>query len=544
MLSMLEEHQRRGNPLWMIVLKARRVGVSSLLDTLGLLHVIAEENAHGLILAHQARTSDALFEVPRRALEGLPFHLPPPLARRIVIPHAGGDSFLDVATAGSVETGRGFTLSFCHVSEAAQLKGESFASLFPAVSYSPNTIVAMESTANGKVGVGETFYNYWEAAVRGDNEFLPIFLSWLDDPACKRPAEEAEDAPVDEYEKELLKCGASKAQVAWRRWAVETLCHGDPQRFLVEYPATAGDAFLSTGDPAFTAEEMALAEKTVCEPPFSGYLEMTDSPQDGEIVHNGVRFVPSGRSSLVLWELPRPGMTYYLGADAARGLEHGDFAAVVGWCGETGEQVCRCALKISPEALARLLNLVGRFYNTAMINPELTGNLGLWTQAKLRDDYFYPNIYRWRGRDDKVDTAGYKRHSLGWETTWRTRELLFTAFREGLRYGRLKLRDKLLLDQMRNVQRMEGFRWEVRRGHDDLLMAALVGWIAREQYAPASKLGSRNLLAEEDERDKLVALKRRLGSIQDDVVASAARHFVRVANWSATQRDKKRLEGV
>ena len=81
-------------------------------------------------------------------------------------------------------------------------------SILPAVSKAPDTVIALESTAQGMTGIGETFYEYWEAANktgRAWNGFTPIFLSWLDDPACVRPDWEAEDAPASDFEKDLMK---------------------------------------------------------------------------------------------------------------------------------------------------------------------------------------------------------------------------------------------------------------------------------------------------------------------------------------------------
>jgi len=88
--------------------------------------------------------------------------------RRIIVPHPDGDSILDISTAGSVIGGRGLTLSFVHLSEAAFFPGEdSFLSLLPAVSDGDDTFVAIESTANGRVGPGKAFYDFWNSAVAG-----------------------------------------------------------------------------------------------------------------------------------------------------------------------------------------------------------------------------------------------------------------------------------------------------------------------------------------------------------------------------------------
>jgi hypothetical protein len=129
-----------------------------------------------------------------------------------------------------------------------------------AVPDDPSTIVCIESTANGKVGIGESFYRYWKDAESGRNTYIPIFLSWLDDPACVRNPDEAKDAPIDQEERDLIKFfNASKAQLAWRRWCIYNRCGGYLETFFVEYPANPEEAFVATGNPAFIKEELTAA---------------------------------------------------------------------------------------------------------------------------------------------------------------------------------------------------------------------------------------------------------------------------------------------
>src|SRR5262249_45127694 len=149
-----------------------------------------------------------------------------------------GDSTLTMATAGSVVGGRGLTLTGLHCSEGAYYPGaESFAALLPAVTRGSDGIKIIESTANGTVGQGETFYTYWNAAVEGRNEFCPIFLTHLDDPACRISGSVPEDigsGDIADYEKEMLKLmrkrRVSKVEqferIAWVRATLETQCQG------------------------------------------------------------------------------------------------------------------------------------------------------------------------------------------------------------------------------------------------------------------------------------------------------------------------------
>ena len=48
-------------------------------------------------------------------------------------------------------------------------------SLMQAVPHDPQTMVIIESTANG---VGGEFHQQWLRAVRGESEFVPLFFPW------------------------------------------------------------------------------------------------------------------------------------------------------------------------------------------------------------------------------------------------------------------------------------------------------------------------------------------------------------------------------
>lgn len=537
----------QGKPLWIILLKSRRVGGSAWSEGMLTCHCLSKPQAEALIVAHQFNSSKALFSIPKGLVAGLPFKIPLNKQHEIEFPHPEGVSTLRIATAGSVTSGRGLTLSALHLSEAAHYPGEgSFLSLIPAVSHDPSTILIIESTANGKIGPGESFYNYWVAAEEGRNQFLPVFLCWLDDPACFRhPDEITKGEPLDADEKELMRVMKQrgdhsaiqmKGRLAWRRWAIETQAQGSLQYFNQEYPTTPEEAFISTGEPAFEKVELAYARSTVRKPMLQGTFQRD---QMGNPI-----FEP-GEGNWRIWGDAVKGDHYYVGVDCARGEEMGegghmratgDFASACVWCGETGEQVASLVARIGPESMADELDKVGRYYNKAMLAVELTGNLGLWTQARLRDKYNYTNLYHWKGKDDKV--KGMERSkSLGWETTGRTRDLIFSAFRTALREERTTVRANSLLIQMENSMRKDGMRWDVMAGHDDELIAAMIGWIALEQWVPPRNLGSRK---PQEEANEQLAIQ-----YKSDHIYELKRHYEKVMNYTKNKgKVNSRLEGI
>jgi hypothetical protein len=496
--NIVKRHYEQHKSIRVIMVKARRVGGSSYFDGLGLCHCLARPQAHAMIVAHLKEVADkGLFRVPRDLAVSLNDRLPGAVevnARSLVFPHTEGASNLDIATAGSVGAGRGMTLTFLHLSEAAQYPGQgSFLSILPAVAKAPDTVIALESTAYGRTGVGETFYEYWNAAHATGakwNGFTPIFLSWLDDPACHRPAHEAEDAPANDLEKELMAkpFHAQLSQIAWMRMVLEGECRGSELMFGQEYPWEPGVAFVSTGDPAFTQAEIRYAMSTKKAPLMKGSFE-----RDGKTA----KFIKNPRGKTFLYEERKDKCTYYIGVDCARGIEQdtgratGDFAAYVVLNGTTGDIAARFCDWVNPIEMAADVDLAGRYFNNAMMNIELTGNLGLWCQQVLRDQYQYPNWYMWKGKDDKI-WGKSKSHAMGFETQGRSRDLLLATFRGKLHDGManipggLALKDEELVRQMDLMTMATGMRWEIEHGHDDVFMACCFAVIACAQYPPAN----------------------------------------------------------
>lgn len=538
LIEKMKKWQAKGKGLSYIVLKSRRVGISAQAEGILVCHCMAKDMAEALIVAHQHKSSQALFQVPKMLVRDIPLRIDTANQNKIIFPHEAGDSTLTMATAGSVVGGRGMTLTGLHCSEAGYYPGaESFAALLPAVTRGPEGIKIIESTANGTVGQGETFYAYWNAAIEGRNEFCPIFLTHLDDPACMIPGAVPEDigqGDIADYEREMMTLMAKRkmskeeknARIAWVRATFETQCQGISLMLNQEYPITPDMAFIATGFPAFEMSEMSWANECAADPLAVGTFKHNARNLPGT-------FEERADGEWSIWQAPIDGHFYYLGADAAAGEEigesgqtrqTGDFAAICIWDGHTGEQVAEMSARISPDLLADECNKAGRFYNNAMVNIELTGNLGRWAQVRLRDHFNYPAFYRWKGRDDFIGKRNImaSKTGIGWDTNPATRELMFSAYRAALREQRVKPRSRALISQMRVCSRIEGFRWDVRRGHDDILLAGLISWIAREQWVPPTALGGKKPDGTQDppmiERIK----------IQEDSAMALQRHVAKV----------------
>jgi hypothetical protein len=283
-IDKLMQQAAEGLPMWAIILKARRVGISTHCSFLNVIHCTAFPNAVAMSVAHRAKNVRAMFRDARAGHTTLCYDCgldPEQLrtAHELRFPHLDGESLYSIATAKTVEGARGLTVTALHLSEAAfyEQAEDAFTALISTVAYRQDTMILVESTANGKVGAGETFYNYWIEAVEGKNQFTPIFISWLMDPASRMDAEVNNVLPsnLDAEEKELTELyGADLEQISWRRWAIPNRCQGYVDKFHQEYPTTPEEAFVSTGDPAFLPGEMKAAESTLRKPRFMGSVEI------------------------------------------------------------------------------------------------------------------------------------------------------------------------------------------------------------------------------------------------------------------------------
>jgi hypothetical protein len=476
-----EQHLARRRRLFIIFLKARRLGISTIATGLGQAHCIAHPGSMARCIAQNAKVASANFAMACsffKDCRGLYPGAPKPTKSILTWPHSDGpDSTFEHHTAATVHGQRGLTSSFTHLTEAAFYPYEGiFTSLLNTLSSDPNNICLVETTANGLEGPGEAYYQYWEGAMAGENEFLPIFLPWWDDPAYRLHEELALDAPRDEYEKFLMndvthwrtgkKVKIDKSQIAWFRSTLATRCEGIIEKWRAEFPSTCLEAFVATGNPAFTMEETQFAENAVVRnPPWQGECVLSADRKHGELRK-------SLNGPLVLYETPQPKHHYFAGVDSARGEEStmapGDYAAIVVWNAETGDLAGRYMSRVSPEELANVSAALGYYFNGAMLVVELTGNLGYITMRELRDRLFYPSQYIWKGRDDRVDKSK-QGVALGFETSDRYRRMMFALFRTALHSKRVVPKDRVFVDQMKKAKLEMNWRWTVAVGHDDVL---------------------------------------------------------------------------
>lgn len=188
----IERQQSLGKPVRIIILKARQVGFSTAVAALFYERSARHSNTNSMIVAHKAEASANIFSKAKLFYETSPPEYRPMKrasnARELLFENPsnkqadrdadpGLRSRIRIETAGAKDAGRSATIHNLHLSELAfwPHAAETMLSLMQAVPHDPQTMVIIESTANG---VGGEFHQQWLRAVRGESEFVPLFFPW------------------------------------------------------------------------------------------------------------------------------------------------------------------------------------------------------------------------------------------------------------------------------------------------------------------------------------------------------------------------------
>ena len=252
-LTRLEEE---GKPKWIIIDKSRRQGISTWAEARIFERVCRMPHKNGIVIAHKAKASMKLFRMTRRMYDQLPWKPPLVYSNRteleIAPPH---ESLMEIESAEDREAGRSAEYHYAHCSEVAFWPDPetTMLGLLQTIPNEGDTMVILESTPNGAAGY---FYDTWQRAMDGTNDFTPVFLAWHEDPTCRMDIDQAETERLmndldQEEQNGVDEFGWKPDQIKWRRFTLENRCRGDLDEFHQEYPSTPEEGFLVSGRPVF-----------------------------------------------------------------------------------------------------------------------------------------------------------------------------------------------------------------------------------------------------------------------------------------------------
>jgi hypothetical protein len=237
----LEEQRAKTGRVRALILKGRQQGCSSYTEGRFFHQVTHRRGTKAFILTHLDEATNNLFGMAKRFYEHCPEVVRPSLqasnAKELIFDKL--DSGYKVSTAGSKGTGRGDTIQLFHGSETAHWPNAQahVAGALQAVPDEPYTEIILESTSNGRQGL---FYEMCAAAMRGEGEYILVFIPWFWQSEYRKPVPEGFVPTADELAYQQAH-GLDLEQMVWRRAKIVEL--NGIHNFRREYPATPEEAF-------------------------------------------------------------------------------------------------------------------------------------------------------------------------------------------------------------------------------------------------------------------------------------------------------------
>ena len=466
-------YQRK--PVRVIILKARQMGFSTMTGGIICKNTSTKRNVTSAIVAHKEDATTNLFNMYKLMYENLPPQIKPSLrasnAKELVFnndQNTGLNSKIRCMTANSKGIGRSFTINYLHVSELAFWEGEpkdTMLGLLQAVPDTPDSMIIIESTANGY----DYFKEMWDAAVRGDSDFVPLFVGWNELPEYATPVPKDFRLTRDE---ELLKekYSLSDEQIYWRRLTIRNKCNGDVRQFQQEYPICPEEAFLTSGNCVFNQEKITERLTQLPKPITRGFFNYK---YDGLTITDHHLDIDD-KGPITIWEYPEPNRYYTIGCDTAGEGSDYFYAHVID--NTTCEHMARYRLSTDETLFARQIFCLGRYYNDALINVE--ANFSTYPIKELVR-LGYPNLWV-REKEDKY--TGQIEESYGFKTTKLTRPILIGLVKDAIREHIDKIKDEILLQECLTFIRTDTGREEAMNGkHDDGVMSYGITLYSRDQ---------------------------------------------------------------
>lgn len=372
---------------------------------------------------------------------------------------------------GSKDAARGSTLRYVHLTEVAFMDDEKLKNQLVAIEAAlrPDGQIVLESTSSGM----NMWYLLWQKAVHHESQYIPFFFSWLDD--TRQFIQEYEEnteiyrnrhgkyldmEELDEEEMSLYyRMGGNTNPLAmkklmWRRMKIANI---GIEKFRQEYPTTASESFLVSGNNVFSLEKIQARTNNIYD----------SKPLLQKNIKNLSPLMKKWKKDWDMWREPKPKERFYAGVDTGEGI--GSDNSVIEIVDQNGIQVFEFASnKIKPYEFADLVREVGNYYGTALLVVEKL-SAGHTVVDKLYDgSHRYIRLYKYK----EYDAKGKARKKPGFQTSSKSRPIIINRFVEMFETGQILLNSKKLLDEMKSFQLDDtGKQQAVKGAKDDRVMA-------------------------------------------------------------------------
>lgn len=459
------------------VLKGRQQGFTTVVTAYQLACSILNRNFQGFTLADKSDNSEAIFQNKAKyPYSQLPEVLKPTEKfnnrKQLLFEKINSSWAVDTATK---DVGRSRTVNFFHGSECAFWK-DGIAPIQAALgeAFTKNCIKIYESTANGY----NDYQKMWDSGVH-----INCFYEWWKTPEYRLnfPSEDARQEFLhdidrkDEWIHERLRWlrddkHLDEEQLYWYYRKYETYI--DKRLIKQEYPCSAREAFLLSGDNVFDTENLLARLERIQKPIKTGYFTYD---YDGLRISN-IKWVADRNGYINIYRLPNtPAFTKYcIGGDTAGDGSDNFTGHVID--AKTGEQVAVLKHKFDPDQYTRQMYCLGMYYKNALIGIE--ANFDTFPIKELQR-LGYDNQYV---REDVDSYTGKMAKRFGFKTTVLTRPTIISRLIQIVRDDVDSINDKDTLEELLTIIRNEKGRIEAPEGgHDDQMMGLAIAHQIREQ---------------------------------------------------------------
>lgn len=503
----IEERQRQGKPIRLLILKARREGISTLIQAIIYQRITTRKHRVGMVVAHEFTSAKEIFETARRFYTQFRKPTLRPMLRSLGSkqmvfdnPNAndskrGLDSKLVVETAIDVQAGVGTEVNYLHLSEVSKYRdAETLCrNLLQCVNIKdPDTIVVKECTAEEPSGY---FYDDVQRVLNKESDYTLVFLPFfifedykIDPPAGWKP-KQREERVRNKYKWEEKKISLTDAQLYWRERKIEDDFKGDERGFFSQYPGSISEAFQYAGNARFNHDRLDEIESEARSPIFTGFIH-EDQIKDG-FKHN---LEPNQNGYLTIYEKPQHQAKYVFFADVSEGIEvsdrkdghvNTDFSCIDVLRCDTLEQVAHWHGRIVPELFCDEIIKLAMYYNEAFGTPE-KNSIGYGIVASLKQKY--SNLYI-RAVPDKNGNSTTK--EFGWRTTFKSKQQMVKDLAALINDKEIKINNPGTFEELRRFMTHSDGKIAAPEGlHDDRVIS-LAGaiqmwqhWYSKPEEAP------------------------------------------------------------
>lgn len=521
-LTKLEELRKAGQPIFIILLKARQWGGSTLTQMyMFWIQKMHKKHWNSVIVGDVEKQSKVVLSMYEKACEdydpfideGVPTVLKPFGRTHDIRELEGRGCTISVGSMVKPDKIRSEDISMAHFTEFGIWRATDNKSPDDVKQSIDGTILddeysmwVIESTAKG---VGNAFHNMYMDAKKGTSKFTPVFVPWFmidiysraitGDPT-KRAAKSNPLAyagfinRMTDYDWQLWNLGATLEAINWYHIKSRGV---DEWRMKSEYPSTDIEAFQSTGRAIFKEKYLDDLAKSCCPPTMIGDIVSSYHGPDNKRLLENLRFEQNERGHLKIWKdvdtSVKMRSRYVVIVDLGKGSSNGADPTIATvfdryWQQEEEDGYPEVAAELciresETDLLAWKLAQIAAYYDNALLVIE-SNTIDSSKEERFRAILehiapYYENLYKRpiRNKNDIASTGGFR---YGWNTNHRSKEKIISYLDWAAREGMYVEREIEAVNEMRIFERHEdGSLGNVvgKNNHDDRVVTRGIGMV-------------------------------------------------------------------